>query len=146
MFTVYRVHWLRARARNERWKEEMDLTSHEMVWTVNFFDHKAGLWDHWSQESLVQEKLGHYSYAMRQIGIWKSMSEYAINAFQKAILAQGGDPDRFRGQPEHSVTDSDRVDGDENMSHSDDSGADPAAAVAQSCSRDDSESGDSPSA
>ncbi|KAG1843164.1 hypothetical protein DFJ58DRAFT_665500 [Suillus subalutaceus] len=49
---VYRVHWLRAKALRDRWKEEMMLVQLEMDWTCNFFLWKATQWgdrmrNHW---------------------------------------------------------------------------------------------------
>ncbi|KAG1828050.1 hypothetical protein DFJ58DRAFT_672439, partial [Suillus subalutaceus] len=40
----YRVHWLRAKALRDRWKEEMMLVQLEMDWTCNFFLWKATQW------------------------------------------------------------------------------------------------------
>ncbi|KAF8962368.1 hypothetical protein BDZ97DRAFT_1759410 [Flammula alnicola] len=40
----YRVNWLRARAQNNRWAEELNLTKHEMQWTVRWYVHMAEKW------------------------------------------------------------------------------------------------------
>lgn len=95
---VYRVHWLRARARYERWREEMDLTSHEMLWTVNFFDFKSRQWKEWADTAYNNDRPGHYYYANRQYSLWLSMADHAVQAFQHAILAAGGDPTRIQTQ------------------------------------------------
>jgi hypothetical protein len=43
-FIVYRVHWLKAKARRDRWAEEATLLVHEMDWIVAFFEHRASEW------------------------------------------------------------------------------------------------------
>ena len=35
---VYRISWLRAKARYTRWEEELSLVKHEMTWTVAWFE------------------------------------------------------------------------------------------------------------
>lgn len=44
-FPVYRLHWLRARARFNRWKEELMLTKYEMQWSVRYFMFQAHRWE-----------------------------------------------------------------------------------------------------
>lgn len=91
---VYRVHWLRARARHERWKEEWDVTSHEMGWTVNFLAHKASMWKRWAHKAHRDGRPGHECYAKRQEAFWLSMKDNAIQSFQRAILTVNkGDTD-----------------------------------------------------
>jgi hypothetical protein len=41
---VYRVHWLKAKARRDRWAEEATLLGHEMDWTFAFFQKQAFKW------------------------------------------------------------------------------------------------------
>lgn len=79
------MHWLRARARFERWKEEWDLTSHEMGWTVNFFARKASTWLGWAEKAHSQNNWGHECYARRQHAFWMTMKQNAIHSFQRAI-------------------------------------------------------------
>lgn len=95
MFTdlpsVYRVHWLRAHARHERWKEEWELTSHEMGWTVNFFAHKASTWHRWAEKARFDLRFGHECYALKQRAFWLSMKDNALTFFQRAILTVNKD-------------------------------------------------------
>lgn len=42
--SVYRIHWLKAKARRDRWEEEEKLIPEEMGWTVNFFRGQAAWW------------------------------------------------------------------------------------------------------
>ncbi|KIM85858.1 hypothetical protein PILCRDRAFT_65890, partial [Piloderma croceum F 1598] len=41
---VYRVSWLRAKARYMQWSEELQLVEYEMQWTVNWFCWKEMQW------------------------------------------------------------------------------------------------------
>jgi len=43
-FVVYRIHWLCACVQRNRWSEELNLTEHEMEWTVHFYMYMAKLW------------------------------------------------------------------------------------------------------
>lgn len=89
---VYRVHWLRAFARAERWKEEMTLTAHEMTWTLASFGHRADRWKAYSSSSKIAGKFGHQYYANRQESFWRGMAVSATQSFQRAVAAAGGDP------------------------------------------------------
>jgi len=41
---VYRISWLRAKSRKERWEEECVLLKSEMGWTINYYKHKSTEW------------------------------------------------------------------------------------------------------
>ncbi|KAG1827507.1 uncharacterized protein BJ212DRAFT_1257730, partial [Suillus subaureus] len=41
----YRVNWLKAKARWQRWEEELSLVQHEMGWTVGWFRYKKAEWE-----------------------------------------------------------------------------------------------------
>ncbi|KDQ51515.1 hypothetical protein JAAARDRAFT_140026 [Jaapia argillacea MUCL 33604] len=46
--TVYRVHWLRAKAMRDQWREELVIVLREMDWVQHFFQHKLEEWSSWS--------------------------------------------------------------------------------------------------
>lgn len=48
---VYRVHWLKAKSRRDRWREEQVLLASEMEWTEIFFRHRASCWKTVATES-----------------------------------------------------------------------------------------------
>lgn len=100
---VYRVHWLRAYARAQRWQEEMTLTSNEMSWTLASFEHRARRWREYSDSSKLAGKFGHEYYANRQESTWKTFAENATQSFQRAVAAAGGDPNTIR--PNRSISD-----------------------------------------
>jgi hypothetical protein len=73
--SVYRVNWLRAKARVDRWREEQILVKNEMQWTLLWFQNQAKLWRERSEREDSDLPLGHKSYAIKQQKLW--------NAFQK---------------------------------------------------------------
>lgn len=79
---VYRVHWLRAKALRDRWKEEMMLVQLEMDWTYNFFLWKATQWGDRMHESLVKHLPGHACYSGRQSQMYSLLAQDAQAAFQ----------------------------------------------------------------
>ena len=60
---VYRVNWLRAKARKERWEEEIELVRSEMDWTLNCFQHHE---KEWKQRAKEAKSPGCVAYAWRQ--------------------------------------------------------------------------------
>jgi hypothetical protein len=80
--TVYRVNWLRAKARYDRWSEEHLLIPNEMNWTRLFFINKAKEWAR--LRDLVLDKPGHVCFAEGQINMWKELAFQATKAFINA--------------------------------------------------------------
>ncbi|EAU89886.2 hypothetical protein CC1G_07038 [Coprinopsis cinerea okayama7 len=79
---LYRVNWLRAQSRVERWKEEYVLLSSEMRWVLNFFDFKRRKCLEWVD--LRGDSPGHIAYAHRQAQMWKLLYMQAEKALEKA--------------------------------------------------------------
>jgi hypothetical protein len=75
MEIVQRVHWLRARALNNRWKEELTLVGYEMEWTTRYFLYRAGKWQVQCPEA------GPSAYAARQAAQWGGLASEADRAF-----------------------------------------------------------------
>lgn len=76
---VYRIHWLRARARFKRWTEELVIVQHEMSWTVRYFTHMAKLWS--DRRSMVPNVLGAREYAERQVTMWNEFGRVADETY-----------------------------------------------------------------
>ena len=72
---VHQVNWLYARARYHRWREEFNITSHEMEWVTRYFVHQMRKWSAWSDLAAAGGKTGHVCYAEAQIDIWKRLGE-----------------------------------------------------------------------
>lgn len=68
LYLVQRVHWLRARAQLNRWREEKMLVGYEMQWTVRYFHHQCAMWK--SRAILSPESTGASAYASRQSAMW----------------------------------------------------------------------------
>lgn len=81
-FEVYRLHWLRARARALRWAEELKLTKHEMCWTVRFYMHMARRWKTRRDDFSVMR--GHRAYAESQILTWNELGRVAEKLFLRS--------------------------------------------------------------
>ena len=81
MSEVNRVHWIRARAQNNRWQEELTLTEYEMQWTVRYFQHQAGQWEKWGNQAEYATKQGAAAYAARKVVMWTHMAKDADRKF-----------------------------------------------------------------
>lgn len=78
-FLVYRVNWLKAKARYDRWSEELKLVQHEMHWTVRWFQNQELMWRRRSGESI---KNGHKAYAEKQAFMWAEFAAEGMKGFQ----------------------------------------------------------------
>ena len=78
---VYRVNWLRAKARVDRWLEELMLVKHEMKWTIQWFQHQADLWRERSEREDGILPIGHKSYAKKQQKLWNAFKRKSSEKF-----------------------------------------------------------------
>ena len=83
--TVYRVNWLHAKARKERWEEEMELVMSEMNWTVNCFCHHERVWKQRAEEA---KSPGHMAYAWKQSQTWGKWARVAEDTFGGLKVAE----------------------------------------------------------
>src|ERR1700749_1526518 len=75
---VYRVSWLRARARYFRWKEEVRLVRLEMEWTVNWFRSRETSWRERLHNLEDQEReAGLICYCYQQMALWRKFGDDA---------------------------------------------------------------------
>lgn len=87
---VYRVHWLKAQARNDRWREEVVLLLSEMEWTEGYFRHMARLWEsrgHTAEQDVAERSTqmgGLICYAKKEQAMWTRMADRANAAFSTA--------------------------------------------------------------
>ena len=82
---VYRVNWLRAKARFDRWVEEETLVKHEMRWTTIWFQKQVDLWVKRSKSEDPSLPIGHKSYAIKQEKLWKAFLMKASGNFSLHI-------------------------------------------------------------
>jgi hypothetical protein len=78
---VYRVNWLRAKARRDRWDEELKLVKHEMSWVVLWFQHQRVVWEGRVDNSNIADKPGHRMYALKQVDLWHRLESRARRRF-----------------------------------------------------------------
>ncbi|KAI6017423.1 hypothetical protein EDC04DRAFT_2902597 [Pisolithus marmoratus] len=74
MEEFYRINWLKARARRDRWKEEVSLVRHEMLWTGLWFEYHKKMWE---QRALQLTEPGKEAYANKQMGLWSDFASKA---------------------------------------------------------------------
>ena len=85
-FPVYRVSWLRAKARLARWLEELQLVKYEMEWTVNWFHNKAKQWHNRLKDWVKEERApGLDCYRHKQIVLWSSLADQAEAKFSSTL-------------------------------------------------------------
>ena len=76
---VHRVNWLCAKARKERWEEEIELVTSEMDWTVHCFQHHEGVW---KQRAENAKRPGEIAYAWKQSSTWEQWARRAGDTFR----------------------------------------------------------------
>lgn len=84
---VYRVHWLRSKAKFDRAREQQILVPYEMRWTTAYFRKQAQVWAE-RKSSLDGSDLGNVGlicYADRQIEMWTSFKTFAATRFSSAL-------------------------------------------------------------
>lgn len=75
------MHWLRARALNQRWHEEVVLVTYEMQWTVCYFLHKCKEWREGAHNP--EASPGARAYAIRQGRRWQLLADGADFLFTR---------------------------------------------------------------
>jgi nitrogenase molybdenum-iron protein alpha/beta subunit len=90
---------LKAKARKDRWNEELVLIQCEMNWTERFFHFMGQKWDRLGAEELGREETSHAhrtvyerslaAYAAKQAAMWKRMEERANAAFSTVRIKYG---------------------------------------------------------
>ncbi|KAJ2920505.1 hypothetical protein H1R20_g16590, partial [Candolleomyces eurysporus] len=81
---LYRISWLRAKARKNRWEEECKLLESEIGWAANFFKFKADQWEMLS----ATDNAGKQAYALAQKAIWSLLYAEAndrVDLIQKIL-------------------------------------------------------------
>jgi hypothetical protein len=82
---VYRVNWLKAKARVDRWEEEFILVKNEMQWTILWFRHHANLWKGRSERKDGNLPMGHKAYAVKQQKLYNAFAEKSLDKFSLYI-------------------------------------------------------------
>ena len=69
------------RARYHHWREEFNITPHEMDWVTRYFLYQMRRWAAWKELAITEGKNGHASYAEGQMDIWMRLAEDANKWF-----------------------------------------------------------------
>jgi len=83
--TVDRVHWLRMKARYDRWTEEVTMLKNEMKWTVLWFGTQRRIWEERQGKAAMQQGRGHQAYAAKQVHLWTRFVEGAQEQFKDVL-------------------------------------------------------------
>lgn len=86
--TVYRVSWLRAKARFDRWDEELLWVRNEMLWTLLWYKHAREAWENRAARADEEGKMGHAAYAWKQAELWKEFGVVGMDQF-KGLMMEG---------------------------------------------------------
>ena len=78
--SVYRVNWLKAKSRAERWQEEHELLTSEMEWVLRFFDFKEDEAKAWALIT-GKDSPGHTAYARKKGEMWRLLAVHAEKMF-----------------------------------------------------------------
>ena len=81
---VYRVNWLRARARAQRWSEEKEIVKKEMEWVIRTFRYMESIWET-RGKNIESGKLDHKAYAAKETDRWYRWAETAKKEFVKVL-------------------------------------------------------------
>ena len=92
-YSVYRVHWLRAKAQKTRWIEELQCLQVEMDSAVRFFRHQDQFWREKQNQVGFESHPGRSAWAARQSAMWRSMATQAEDKF--TALLQSNPPPEF---------------------------------------------------
>ena len=83
---VYRVSWLRAKARFSRWSEEFRLVGYEMQWSVKWFWWKEEQWRKRLRDVTDEERPpGLNCYCHKQIVLWGALADQAQAKFSAVL-------------------------------------------------------------
>ena len=78
-YEVFRVSWLKAKARYDRWNEELQMVQAEMFWTTLWFKHQEDMWERRFMQAIEP---GHRAYAAKQQNLWERFRKKAEEIFQ----------------------------------------------------------------
>src|SRR5712664_3322005 len=83
---VYRVNWLRAKARMDRWQEEVTLVQNETRWMHLWLEYHGKIWEGREKESEQEGLKGHACYAWKQVQMLARMANEAMDVYSRVML------------------------------------------------------------
>ncbi|KAK7436554.1 hypothetical protein VKT23_019108 [Stygiomarasmius scandens] len=86
MTKFYKVNYLKAHARWQRWKEEKVIVRKEMQWRIQWFEHAASTWHQRAQKPDIC--LGARCFALAETERWKNFADRSRKAFTFEPLSE----------------------------------------------------------
>jgi hypothetical protein len=83
------VSWLRAKARYDRWNEELLLVRYEMTWALTWYAYQRREWERRAVWAEMQHLSGHRCYAEKQVVMWRRMGDTAATAWDHMLKLPG---------------------------------------------------------
>ncbi|KAK7461402.1 hypothetical protein VKT23_008580 [Stygiomarasmius scandens] len=83
MESFYKVNYLRAKARWDRWEEEVILVKKEMTWRISWFEHAKEVWTRRAELEEISE--GARVYARMEAHKWDLFAAKSRQAFSKFL-------------------------------------------------------------
>lgn len=77
---------MRAKARHDRWMEELEIVKNEMKWTILWFEHQLREWNDRLAESKKEGQSGHIAYAEKQVAMWKMFIKEGERGFRGIMV------------------------------------------------------------
>ncbi|KAI6125013.1 hypothetical protein EDD16DRAFT_1444298, partial [Pisolithus croceorrhizus] len=72
---VYHIHWLHAKAGQDRWEEEEELLTSKFEWVINYFRYQAKSWQEKYSNSKAEKADGAACYVARQCAVCDQLAE-----------------------------------------------------------------------
>lgn len=82
--SVYRVSWLKGKARRDRWEEEVAIVSHEMLFVTLAHLRDADLWRDRAEK--VKEDEGKKAFALAKMLVFQKRAEEAQKGFEGKVV------------------------------------------------------------
>jgi hypothetical protein len=83
---VNRVNWLCAKARHQRWDEEITIVKNEMIWTRLWFQHQMQVWEERRKVACMSMSQGHQVYAAKQVWVWSCFLDDAMKTLMDGSI------------------------------------------------------------
>ena len=87
---IYRVNFLRAKARMDRWQEEVTLVQNETKWMDLWLAYHRNIWEGRAKESEQKGSKGHACYAWKQVRMWERMANEAMDVYSRVMMSTSG--------------------------------------------------------
>ena len=70
-FAVYRIAWLRAKQRQDRWHEEIQQCAADLLMAKNWFKYQQNMWLQKAENAKQSNDNGCACYAYRKANMWR---------------------------------------------------------------------------